>query len=223
MIAIAPDPAVLLVDAGGPVPADTELRVGYATIDDLDHLAPLDAIVVVALAAPIDRTIVARVIAWADLRATRPGLIACVDGGDTPDAEVALAGGLDDVIIGAAGAISPRELVARIRAVDRRVRRAARIPEHLRYGALVLAVGEQTVWIDGAPRALSRGEFALLRALIAAGGAAMTRAALLDAAWGARKVGVGERAVDNVILSLRRIVGPARIVTVRGVGFRLAR
>jgi len=51
----------------------------------------------------------------------------------------------------------------------------------------------------------------------------MTRAALLDAAWGARKVGVGERAVDNVILNLRRILGPARIVTVRGVGFRLAR
>jgi len=217
-------PAVLLVEAGGDAGelerALAELRVGRATLAELDRLAPLDAIAVIAMVAPADATIFTRVLAWADRRATRPGLIACIDQADSLDVETALAAGLDDAI---PAAISARELVARVRAVARRVRRAERIPEHVRFGPFVLALGEEVVWIDGAPRTLSRGEFALLRALIAAGGAAMTRAALLDAAWGARKVGVGERAVDNVILNLRRILGPARIVTVRGVGFRLAR
>lgn len=79
------------------------------------------------------------------------------------------------------------------------------------------------MWVDGAPHVLSRMEFAVLRALVAAGGAALSRPALLDAAWGIRKAGVGERAVDNVVVNLRRVIGADRVITVRGVGFRLAR
>lgn len=221
------DPAVVVVETDGAdatalarALGDELGEVSVASLACVEQAPPGDEVVVLAAASPIGAPLCARVIAWADRRATRPGLIACVADGDLHDAEVALAAGLDDVVRGPPLA---RELVARVRAVDRRVRRAARIPERLRYGALVLATVEQVVWVDGVPHALSRGEFAVLRALIAAGGAAMSRSALLDAAWGPRKVGVGERAVDNVVVNLRRVVGAQRIVSVRRVGFRLAR
>jgi DNA-binding response OmpR family regulator len=212
---------VIVVDLGGDAGAiahelEAELPVEACAWDALSRESPRDAIHVLAIA---DAACIAGVIAWADRAPTRPGLIAIVRA--QPDAEAALSAGVDDAV---AGAITPRELAARVRAVDRRVRRAARVPQHLRYGALVLAAGDQVVWIDGAPHELSRMEFGVLRALVAAGGAAMSRAALLEVAWGARRAAVGERAVDNVIVTLRRKLGPIdRIRTVRGIGFRLTR
>jgi DNA-binding response OmpR family regulator len=219
------DPAVLVL--AGRAAADGLL---HALADELPRVSG-DALAlalagdtpdaVIVIAAPADAALYARVITWADRRATRPGLIAWIAGGGAADVETALSAGVDDAVLGDA---SPRELAARVRAVDRRVRRAARVPARLRYGALVLAAADQVVWIDGAPHALSRQEFAVLRALVAAGGVAMTRDALLDAAWGARRIGVGLRAVDNVIVTLRRKLGAFdRIATVRGVGFRIAR
>jgi DNA-binding response OmpR family regulator len=218
------DPAVLVLVGG--VAADAlvcalggELpRVGVAALDEALAVDPPDAVVVLAAAA--DAALFARAIAWADRRVLRPGLIAWIAGA-ADGVEVALAAGFDDAV---PDTTSARELAARVRVVDRRVRRAARVPARLYYGALVLAAADQIVWVDGAPQPLSRQELAVLRALIVAGGVAMTRDALLDAAWGARRVGVGPRAVDNVIVNLRRKLGaPARIRTVRGVGFRLTR
>ena len=219
------DPAVVVLasrrSADGLVRAlaDELPRVGEIALELALAADAPDAVIVIA--APADASMYARVIAWADRRPTRPGLIAWIAGGGAADVEDALAAGVDDAVLGAA---TPRELAARVRAVDRRVRHAARVPARLRFGALVLAAADRAVWIDGAPHALSRQEFAVLRALIAAGGVAMTRDALLDAAWGARRVGVGPRAVDNVIVGLRKKLGARdRIRTVRGVGFRIAR
>jgi DNA-binding response OmpR family regulator len=225
---VTSDPVVLVVNAGAPDAAAIvralagELAiVRGAGLDALERAVPEDAVIVLALAAPVSATVVARAIAWADRAAPRPGVIGCAPLGLPADAELALACGVDDIMIGAPSA---RELAARVRAVDRRVHRAARIPERMRFGALVIALGAQVVWVDGRPYPLTRMEFGVLRALIAAGGAALTRAALLDLAWGARKDGVGLRAVDNVIVSLRRRLGePDHIHTVRGVGFRLVR
>jgi DNA-binding response OmpR family regulator len=62
-----------------------------------------------------------------------------------------------------------------------------------------------------------------MRALVRARGRTLSRADLLDAAWGDADLDVSERAVDNVILRLRRKLSrPDVIQTVRGVGFRLA-
>jgi DNA-binding response OmpR family regulator len=59
-------------------------------------------------------------------------------------------------------------------------------------------------------------------ALLRARGSVLTRAELLDQAWGGASFEVSERAVDNVVLRLRRKLGrPELVQTVRGVGFRL--
>jgi DNA-binding response OmpR family regulator len=51
----------------------------------------------------------------------------------------------------------------------------------------------------------------------------MSRSELLDHAWGSANFDISERAVDNVVLRLRRKLGkPDLIQTVRGVGFRIA-
>lgn len=146
----------------------------------------------------------------------RPGVLAIA----APDAvEDLLAGGVDDAV---PRTISERELVARVRALHRRLRRRA--PEgQLRYGALTIDTVERSAWIDGTVVSITPIEQAVLVALIRAGGRALTRVALLDAAWGEGDLEVSERAVDNVILRLRRkLPRPELIETVRGVGFRLA-
>jgi len=62
----------------------------------------------------------------------------------------------------------------------------------------------------------------VMRELMKARGRPLSRAELLDAAWGEGELDVSERAVDNVILRLRRkLPNPDAIETVRGVGFRL--
>ena len=61
-----------------------------------------------------------------------------------------------------------------------------------------------------------------MRALIAARGRALSRVEILDAAWGDDGLEIGERAVDNVVMRLRRKLGEKSIITVRDVGFRLA-
>jgi CheY-like chemotaxis protein len=160
----------------------------------------------------------ADVIAWADLRAPRPGLIACAPTAGGDDAEAALAAGFDDVVVGPA---SPRELAARVRAVHRRVHRGA--PARLRHGAVVIDAETHAMWIDDAPHTLTAMELSVMRALVRARGRTLSRADLLDAAWGDGDLDVSERAVDNVILRLRRKLSrPDVIQTVRGVGFRLS-
>ena len=219
------EPAVVVLEGGAE--ASVIARALAAELPQVDGVRlelalagePPDAVVVIA--APARPRLYARVIEWADRRAVRPGVIAWIEDGGAAAIEAALAAGVDDAVRGAASA---RELASRVRAVDRRVRHAARVPARLHYGALILAAADQIVWVDGAPHALTRQELAVLRALIAAGGVAMTRDALLEAAWGARRAGVGPRAVDNVIVGLRKKLGARdRIRTVRGVGFRIAR
>jgi DNA-binding response OmpR family regulator len=70
---------------------------------------------------------------------------------------------------------------------------------------------------------LTRTEILVMQALVGARDHAITRAEILDAAWGDESFEIGERAVDNVIMRIRRKLGPDDvIVTVRGIGFRLA-
>ena len=73
------------------------------------------------------------------------------------------------------------------------------------------------------PISLTSIELAVLRELMKARGRPRSRTELLDVAWGEGELEVSERAVDNVILRLRRkLPRPESIETVRGVGFRLA-
>jgi hypothetical protein len=169
-----------------------------------------DAALAVALAG--------RIVEWAEGRA---GLIGVLPDGGGLDREALLAAGFDDVI---AGALSVRELSARVRSVHRRLHRTDGGNGRLRHGAFTLDVMQRTLWTEGQTIALTATELDVMRALMLARGRPLSRAALLDAVWGsADELEVSERAVDNVILRLRRkLPTPDALETVRGVGFRLA-
>jgi DNA-binding response OmpR family regulator len=135
--------------------------------------------------------------------------------------ERALAAGFDDAV---GAPLSARELAARIRAVHRRVYWPGRARAgRLRLGAITLDTDGHELWIDGVSVSLTSTELSVIRTLMRAHGRAMTRGELLDAAWGAGNFEISERAVDNVILRLRRkLPRPEVIQTVRGVGFRMS-
>jgi DNA-binding response OmpR family regulator len=123
-----------------------------------------------------------------------------------------------------------RELIARVRALLRRLQRVEEILAQDRAsseGVLVrgpLALNPQAyqATLGGTPLELTRTEFQLLHLFLRNPGRAFNRPYLLDAVWGEHYV-TGDRSVDNAILRLRRKLGPwgENIETVWGVGYRL--
>ncbi len=141
--------------------------------------------------------------------------------GDEADRVVGLELGADDYV---AKPFSPRELLARIRAVLRRAQPDA-MSEKLSSAGITVDTGAREAWIDGKPVELTGLEIDLLIALLRRAGRVVPRGALLELA-GRGDVSVGERAVDVHISRLRKKLGddpPTRIRTVRGVGYVLAR
>src|SRR5436189_3369396 len=116
---------------------------------------------------------------------------------------------------------SPRELVARVRAVLRRAEPLpADAPLH-ELGELRIDFRSRTVTIAGSPVELRTLEFELLAELARNAGHVVTRDRLLDRVWGLSFAG-GTRTVDVHVAQLRKKLGrPALIQTVRGVGYRL--
>ncbi len=143
--------------------------------------------------------------------------------GDESDRVVGLELGADDYV---AKPFSPRELLARIRAVLRRARPDA-TSERLSAGGVVVDVGARSVEVDGELVELTGLEFDILVALVRRAGRVVPRTALLAEA-GRDDVTVSERTVDVHISRLRKKLGddprsPQRIRTVRGVGYVLPR
>ena len=141
--------------------------------------------------------------------------------GDEADRVVGLELGADDYI---AKPFSPRELLARLRAVLRRAQPDA-VSEKLSAAGITVDTGSREAWVDGEPVELTGLEIDLLTALLRRAGRVVPRGALMDLA-GRGDVTVGERAVDVHISRLRKKLGddpPTRIRTVRGVGYLLAR
>ncbi len=133
------------------------------------------------------------------------------------DLLVGLAVGADDYLT---KPFSPRELVARVQAILRRVDEPPAAAPAMRH-----RVGD--VELDGATRVALRGgevvhltptEFDLLACLLEAGGAVLTRAELLHAVWGYRD-GSGARTVDSHVRALRRKLGDGVVRTVHAVGY----
>jgi two-component system, OmpR family, alkaline phosphatase synthesis response regulator PhoP len=142
---------------------------------------------------------------------------------DESDTLVGLEIGADDYIT---KPFSPKELVARIRAVLRRVDQAARQPETVRVGDLAIDRGRMTVERAGVVIDLTASEFALVEALARHPGRVLTRSQLLDAIHG-DAFEAYERAIDAHVKNIRRKLEPepARpryLLTVFGVGYRLA-
>jgi DNA-binding response OmpR family regulator len=142
--------------------------------------------------------------------------------GDETDRVVGLELGADDYL---PKPFSPRELLARIRAVLRRARPET-AGERLVVDDLVVDVGARQVRLGAREIELTGLEFDLLVALARRAGRVVAREALLELS-GRGDTSVGERTVDVHVSHLRQKLGddprsPTRIKTVRGVGYVLA-
>jgi two-component system alkaline phosphatase synthesis response regulator PhoP len=127
---------------------------------------------------------------------------------------------------------SPRELVARVRAVLRRTARrdsppAGDCPAELRFYGLVLDPARHQLTVRGQPVELTRSELRLLQTLALSPGRAFTRGELVERAFGWDYEGM-ERTVDAHVKNLRRKLGSRNdtgdpwIETVFGIGYRFA-
>lgn len=139
---------------------------------------------------------------------------------DETDRVLGLELGADDYI---AKPFSPRELVARVRALLRRARLSPPSPAT----PSLFAWDEHgaDICFDGHSLALTRRELGLLRRLLAAPGRIHTRESLLDAVWG-QQADSGDRTVDTHVKTLRAKLREVRpelelIVTHRGLGYAL--
>ena len=198
------------------------LEISVASPELFDGVGEIDRPVVLVCLGDVEPAgLFERAVMWAERRTPRPGLVACASSPDRELAERALAAGFDDAVV---GPLSARELAARIRAVHRRVHWAGRgRAGRIRFGSMTLDTDGHELWIDGVSVPLTSTELSVVRTLMRAHGRALTRGELLDAVWGAGNFDISERAVDNVILRLRRkLPRPDVIQTVRGVGFRLS-
>ena len=143
--------------------------------------------------------------------------------GDETDRVVGLELGADDYVV---KPFSPKELVARIRAVLRRTRAAERGAEVLRAADVVIDTGKMRVTVAGRPVELTPTEFQLLSTLVAEPGRVFTRGQLLDAVHG-MAIESYERAIDAHVKNIRRKIepepgSPRYLLTVHGVGYRFA-
>jgi two-component system catabolic regulation response regulator CreB len=143
---------------------------------------------------------------------------------DEADRVAALETGADDYVT---KPFSPREIVARVRAVLRRAAPPASAPSAPQSGPVPLTVDEPTrrATVHGRLMDLTRVEFDLLACLLDAPGRVFTRAQLIDRVWG-DGFAITDRTVDSHVKGLRKKVAECGadaglIETVRGVGYRV--
>jgi DNA-binding response OmpR family regulator len=206
-----------------------EVSVAYNGQDAISLAREIDPdVVVLDLALPgIDGVEVCR-----QLRTFSDAYVVMLTARDTEmDTIVGLSVGADDYVT---KPFSPRELVARIRAMLRRPRtvsaptEADAVPYQQpprMFGALRIDVSGRQVFVDDEPITLTRTEFDVLAALSARPGVVFSRRQLLDAVWTESWVG-NEHLVDVHVGHLRRKLGddpadPRYVITVRGVGYRM--
>jgi two-component system, OmpR family, response regulator RegX3 len=133
------------------------------------------------------------------------------------DRVVGLDAGADDYVV---KPFSMPELLSRVRALLRRRDLDRAEPSVLAVGTLVVDPGRHSVTVDGEPVRLTPSEFKLLALLARNPERAFSRRELMRHLWDSAYVG-DQRAGDAHIVNLRRKIGRDRLVTVRGVGYKL--
>lgn len=141
---------------------------------------------------------------------------------DEADRLIGLEMGADDYVV---KPFSPREVVARVRAVLRRLSRSTAMPELVRIGNLTLDLAGYRASVADHPLTLTPSEFEILSTLARNAGRVLTRLQLLEETQGVAYEGY-ERTIDQHIKNLRHKIeeqiGQERIIqTVHGVGYRL--
>jgi two-component system phosphate regulon response regulator PhoB len=139
--------------------------------------------------------------------------------GEEVDRVVGLELGADDYVV---KPFSPRELLARIRAVLRRTEEPA-TPAGRTVGDLRIDEARHAVTVGDRPVELTAKEFGLLAALVRADGRVLSRDQLLETVWGYANAGeIESRTVDVHVRRLRSKLGAEarRVVTVKAVGYR---
>jgi DNA-binding response OmpR family regulator len=135
---------------------------------------------------------------------------------EEPDRVVGLEVGADDYLT---KPFSPRELVARMKAIFRRTEPQER-HDRFALGDVLLDRESHDVTVDGRPVELTAKEFELLAFFMANAGVVVSRDLLLDRVWGQEYPG-GTRTVDVHVAQLRRKLGrPDLIRTLRGAGYK---
>jgi len=141
---------------------------------------------------------------------------------DEADRVIGLELGADDYVV---KPFSPRELLARVRAVLRRGTPVGDDDRPLRVGDLSVDPARRVVTVDGRSVELTVSEFDLLAHMARSPDRVFTRGQLLEAIHGVA-VDAGLRAIDAHVKNVRRKIEddphrPARLLTVHGVGYRL--
>ncbi len=140
---------------------------------------------------------------------------------DEVDKVVGLELGADDYVT---KPYSPRELVARIRAVLRRGTEVESAPAALEAGPVRMDVDRHLVSVNGTDTPLPLKEFELLEMLLRNPGRVLTRGQLIDRVWGSDYVG-DTKTLDVHVKRLRAKIepdpaNPVHLVTVRGLGYK---
>jgi DNA-binding response OmpR family regulator len=141
---------------------------------------------------------------------------------DEVDRLIGLEVGADDYV---SKPFSPREVVARVKAVLRRAEGSRSAGEAVRIGALIIDPGRRSVSVHGVVADLTRTEFDILAAMAAHPGRVYTRLQLLEIATGDTFEGY-ERTIDAHVKNIRKKLGedpkrPRYVHTVFGVGYKV--
>ena len=180
------------------------------------------ALIVLDLMLPeVDGIEICKILKRNDQTASIP-IIMLTAKGKEADKIVGLELGADDYIT---KPFSPRELVARVKVVLRRIHEKP-VEKNFKVGALELDHGKRLVSIKGKPAELTSKEYDLLYALLEAEGRVLTREFLLNQVWGYdESINIETRTVDMHVGQLRKKLKSEaeRLVTVKNVGYRLDR
>lgn len=133
------------------------------------------------------------------------------------DRVVGLDAGADDYVV---KPFSMPELISRVRAILRRRALDRGEPSELRAGSITVDLHRHTATLDNEPIRLTASEFKLLSLFARNPERAFSRRELMQHLWDSSYVG-DMRAGDAHIVNLRRKIGRDRLVTVRGVGYKL--
>ncbi len=194
-------------------------RAGLASVENLEP----DAVVLDVMLPDLDGFEICRRIR----ASSEVPVLMLTARGDETDRVVGLELGADDYL---PKPFSPRELLARLRAITRRQRTSEREtadPEVLRFGDLEVDQGARQARVEGEPRPLTSHQFEILSALARNAGRVLSREQIMDAVRG-EALEAFDRSIDVHISRIRAAIEddpkhPRRIVTVRGVGYVFTR